>query len=178
MKRVRLELDFASQRPQVAPVARALLAGALLLLALAGLQLGFKLADNARQSDLIALANAATSAAKPNPRVLPSSPTERARTQRVRQAAQRLATPWADLLAAIEAAPANVALLQLDPSATQHSLSLSAEAADPAQMLNYLQALQSDPRLRNVVLVSHQVQLQAPGTPLRFKLRAQWGDAP
>jgi hypothetical protein len=45
-------------------------------------------------------------------------------------------------------------------------------------MLNYLQALQSDPHFSHVTLVSHQVQLQAPGTPLLFKLQATWGGAP
>ena len=39
-------------------------------------------------------------------------------------------------------------------------------------------ALQHDPRLSSVVLVSHQVQAQAPGTPIRFQVQAQWGDTP
>jgi Tfp pilus assembly protein PilN len=43
-------------------------------------------------------------------------------------------------------------------------------------MLAYLRSLQADSRLSNVLLVSHQVQAQAPGTPLRFQLEAHWGD--
>ena len=41
-------------------------------------------------------------------------------------------------------------------------------------MLAYLAALQNDRRLVNVALVSHQVQVQAIGRPIRFHLQAGW----
>lgn len=71
-----------------------------------------------------------------------------------------------------------MALLVVAPSAAKRSLSITAEAADPDQMLDYMAALQGNGRFTNVALVSHQVQVQAPGTPLRFQLRASWGEAP
>jgi hypothetical protein len=40
-------------------------------------------------------------------------------------------------------------------------------------MLDFLEALRAQD-LREVVLVSHQVQAQTPGTPLRFQARAVW----
>jgi hypothetical protein len=81
-------------------------------------------------------------------------------------------------LTALEKAPSNVALLAVEPSAAKRSLSLTAEAANSAQMLNYIQALQGDNHLSDVILVSHQVQLQAPGAPIRFQVRANWGETP
>jgi len=178
MKNVRLDLDFAPQRRKVSLAALGLLAAAILIFALTALQAGFKLAENARQSSLIANANSATNRSTAPVRPVRPSPSETARIKFVRQTSQTLATPWADLLMVLESAPSNVALLQLDPSASKRNLSLTAEAAGPAEMLNYLQTLQSDKRLSNVVLVSHQVQLQAPGTPWRFKVRANWGETP
>jgi Tfp pilus assembly protein PilN len=87
-------------------------------------------------------------------------------------------TPWADLLEALETAPDNLALLSVEPSAAKRSISLTAEAASPKDMLNYLRALQSDQRLSGVLLVSHQVQVQAPGAPLRFQIQGTWGGSP
>lgn len=107
-----------------------------------------------------------------------SDPTENTQAQLVRQASHRLNTPWADLLAALESAPTNAALLLVEPAAAKRTVSLTVETADSAGMLGYLKALQGDVRFSEVVLVSHQVQQQVPGTPLRFQLRAQWGEAP
>lgn len=178
MKNVRLELDFAPQRRKLSLAGLGLLAAAVLLFALAALEVGFKLAENARQSRLIANTNSTSNRAMVPIRSTRPSAAETARITFVRQTSHTLATPWADLLVVLESAPSNVALLQLDPSATKRSLSLTAEAAGPADMLNYLQTLQADKRLSNVVLVSHQVQLQAPGAPWRFKVRANWGETP
>lgn len=178
MKNVRLELDFAPRQRKVSLASLTLLTAALLCFVLAALEVGFKLTDNARQSYLIANANAATSRLTAPIKSTRPSAAEAARVKFVRQTSHTLATPWADLLMVLESAPSNVALLQLDPSASKRSLSLTAEAADAADMLNYLQALQADQRLSNVVLVSHQVQLQAPGAPWRFKVRANWGETP
>jgi hypothetical protein len=178
MKNVRLALEFAPQPQGHSRVALGLVGAALLLCLLAALQAGATLADNARQVRLLAAAASAASPASAPARPARAAPGETAGLQWIRQTSRTLATPWADLLQSMEAAPSNVALLQLEPSAPNHSLTLVAEAAGAADMLNYLHALQTDQRLSNVVLVSHQVQLQAPGTPVRFKLRANWGEAP
>jgi Tfp pilus assembly protein PilN len=70
-----------------------------------------------------------------------------------------------------------VALLAVEPSAARRSVRLSAEARDAQAMLAWLQALQRDARLAQVLLVSHQVQTQTPGTPVRFQIQASWAEA-
>jgi Tfp pilus assembly protein PilN len=60
----------------------------------------------------------------------------------------------------------------------KRSVRLTAEARDDTEMLAYLAALQQDPQLSSVILASHQVQSQAPGTPVRFQIQASWGESP
>lgn len=177
MSSVRLQIEFAPHARRTTPVSLALLLAGLLLFAVVLLLFGWNLAENARQTrDLAEMdghRNAAAIAPPPRP-----DAAELARVKFVRQTSRNLLTPWADLLAALESAPANVALLSVEPSAAKRSVSLTAEAANPADMLNYLQALQKDHRLAGVLLASHQVQVQAPGTPIRFQVQANWGDSP
>jgi hypothetical protein len=88
---------------------------------------------------------------------------------------RELQVPWAGLLAAFETvAVRNVALLAVEPSAHRQEVRIMAEAKDSTAMLDYLDALRAQ-SLRDVVLVSHQVQAQSPGTPIRFQARALWG---
>jgi len=102
--------------------------------------------------------------------------TEAARTRFIRQVSQSLMTPWADLLESLESVPApSVAVLSIEPSVSKRSIRITAEARTPQDMVAYLGALARDPRLSSVVLASHQVQVQAPGTPIRFQVRAAWG---
>jgi Tfp pilus assembly protein PilN len=162
------------------PLARLLyLLLALSVFAVAVLQVGKARYEQTQEAQQLADLQGLRTA--PSPRSLTnarSDPTELAQAQLVRQTSQRLSTPWADLLAALESAPSNVALLVVEPSAAKRSVSLTAEAAQPTDMLAYLKALQGDARFADVVLVSHQVQQQAPGNPVRFQLRARWGEAP
>ena len=179
MTRVRLRLEFAPNARRTSLASLALLLAGVLLFALAALQLGRTLADNASQARNVAemdgKRNTVAPAAAHPPR---ADPAELARVQFVRQTSRSLMTPWADLLEALETAPNNVALLSVEPSAAKRSISLTAEAASPKDMLNYLRALQSDQRLSGVLLVSHQVQVQAPGAPLRFQIQGTWGGIP
>ncbi|WP_372528022.1 hypothetical protein [Piscinibacter sp.] len=120
-------------------------------------------------------AQAATRSARP----VAANAAEVARERATLQAARILQTPWSDLLAALEAASIdNVALLSVEPSTIKQAVRLTAEARDPTAMLVYLTALQLDNRLSQVVLVSHQVQLQSPGMPVRFQIQASWGGTP
>lgn len=177
MTTVRLRLEFAPHAHRTSPTSLALLLAGVLLFTVAILLFGLTLAENARHTRHLAAmdVNRKTVAPAPPPR---ADPAELSRVQFVRQTSRSLMTPWADLLAALETAPANVALLSVEPSATKRSISLTAEAASPADMLNYLQALQSDNRLVGALLTSHQVQIQAPGTPVRFQIQANWGGTP
>ncbi len=179
MTNVHLELDFAPQHRKLSMTSLGWLAAALLLFGLAITVVSLQLAENARQTHALAAQEGNTRTA-PVKAVQPAPPHagDLARAAFVRQTALDLATPWADLLTSLEAAPASVALLSVEPSANKRSIALTAEAATPAEMLLYLQALQSDKHLANVVLMTHQVQLQTPGKPLRFKLLANWGETP
>ena len=174
-----LRLEFAPHARRSSLASWTFLLVGVLLFTLAALQLGRTLADNARQvrslAEWEAKRNAASQTLARPPR---PDPAALARLQFVRQTSRSLMIPWADLLAALESAPANVALLSIEPSAAKRSISLTAEAASPKDMLDYLRALQSDKRLSDVMLVSHQVQLQAAGSPLRFQIQGTWGGTP
>ena len=92
-----------------------------------------------------------------------------------RQATQSLQSPWSDVLDALELRPENdVALLSVEPSATKRTLLLTAESRDIPAMLEHLVMLQNDARLKDVALVAHQRQAQAPGTPMRYQIKATW----
>lgn len=88
----------------------------------------------------------------------------------------QLRTPWARLLKLLETVPVeHVALLAIEPVAARRQLRLSVEAKDLASMVDYLAFLQQQqPTLTHVALMSHQVQRQEAGNPVRFQIRAQW----
>ncbi len=95
-----------------------------------------------------------------------------------RRVSRDLLTPWASLLNSLASASTpDVALLSVEPSVSRRALRLTLEARDPHAMLAYVSALQHEPRLNSVLLVSHQLQAQAPGTPIRFQVQANWGEA-
>jgi Tfp pilus assembly protein PilN len=183
VKTTRLQLEFAPNARRVTWLGALMLVAGAAVFGFSALQLAKVLTSNAHQADTLAAldarrgaALAATANAKRN---APTDPAELARTRAVRLVAQNLVTPWADLLASLESAPnKSVALLSVEPSVSKHSLRLTAEARSAQDMLGYLSALQHDSRLNAVVLVSHQVQMQAPGTPVRFQLQANWGAGP
>jgi Tfp pilus assembly protein PilN len=180
MKTTRLRLEFAPNARHVPWPGTVMLLVSVVALAIGGVQLGRLLASNARQASTLAALEArqGLSTARAN-RALPPDPAEVARGRAVQQVAQRLAMPWADLLESLESAPNQaVALLSVEPSVAKRNLRLTAEARNAQDMLAYLGALQRDARLATVVLVSHQVQVQAPGTPVRFQIQADWGAMP
>ena len=109
---------------------------------------------------------------------LPHTPAERLQVQFALQTARRMQAPWGTLLAALEDTPSSVALLVVEPNVAQRSVVLSAETANAEDMLAYLRQLQQDPRLQDMHLVSHTVQAQSPGTPLRFQIEGLWGGTP
>jgi Tfp pilus assembly protein PilN len=178
MKNARLQLEFAPRSRRASTRGLALLLVSALLFAASVAEVGRALAGNARQARTVAEMEGQGNASAPvTPRASRLEPAELSRVQLVRQTARSLMTPWLDLLEALESAPANVALLSVEPSAAKRSIALTAEAANAADMLEYLRALQGDKRLSGVTLVSHQVQAQAPGSPLRFQIQATWGVA-
>lgn len=177
MRTRRLHLEFA---PHARPRSRL----AVLMLLIVGaavtagaIELAKVAAGNARLADTLAAVDArrGTATASTNRPAKPD-PAEMARTRAVRQVSQNLMTPWADLLDSLESVPIHtVAVLSIEPSVSKHSIRITAEAKTSQDMLAYLGALQREARLSSVVLVSHQVQAQAPGAPVRFQIQAAWG---
>jgi Tfp pilus assembly protein PilN len=180
MKAPTMHLNFAGPKPGPgrAAVVLLLLGGAALL----GMLPPWVDALRQEQALALELVRAERPAALAAPKAHDArglDPRQLRRERALRDATRGLSTPWADLFAALEAAPTGaVALLSIEPSVANRSVRLSAEARDSKAMLAYLAALQHDVRLSQVVLVSHQVQAQTPGTPLRFQIQALWVDAP
>ena len=82
---------------------------------------------------------------------------------------------WATLLNVFEAMETRkVALLLLEPDPLNGKVRVTAEAKDVSAMLDYLKRLQQQPGLRDVVLLSQQVNEDDPQQPVRFIVGAQW----
>lgn len=180
MKPQRLTLDFGTSRRNATPLARLLLLIGLVALVWFCAHGATAWSVHRRQTNALAalesrhaIDQAATTRAEP------IEPGQLAQLRLVRSTAQSLQTPWSDLLAALESAPSeSVALLSIEPSVQKRTVRLTAEARNLRAMLQYIAALQKDVRLSQAVLVSHQVQLQSPGTPVRFQVQASWGETP
>lgn len=178
MRTSTLRLEFAPGARRPLGTSGAMLVVSALLLGTVLLGLGLLWSDHERQ--LRALDGLETKAVVSAPRQrAPLDLAEAARSKVVRQVAQHLVTPWADLLDTLESARIeSVALLSVEPSVSKRSVRLTAEARNWQDMLTYVGTLQRDPRLSSVVLVSHEVQLKSPGTPVRFQIQAGWGALP
>ena len=177
-----MKLEFAPNAPRGSRIGTALLVAAVLAFGASAFEIARVLATTARQTELLAALDArrgAAATADVSKRPAAVDPADLARNRAVRLVAQNLVTPWAGLLESLESAPnRSVALLSVEPSVAKHSIRLTAEARTSQDMLDYLASLQRDQRLNSAVLVSHQVQAQAPGTPVRFQVQASWVDAP
>lgn len=174
-----INLEFAPHARHISLASQLWLAVCALILGLSLWALARSLAEHASQTQQVATMGS-TPAKQLRASTLPlrHDPLDQAKAQFVRNTVRSINAPWVELLAALEATPATVALLSVEPSNAKRSVTLTAEAGSPEHMLAYLRQLQSDQRLHDVVLVSHQTQTQAPGTPLRFQLEGRWGDGP
>ena len=174
-----LFIDFAPGARRISRGGRLLLLAGVLLLAFGLFQSAQLLTQRAQAlaglRDLEARRTDGTTKAAP----AKADPRQVALTRATRQVAGNLMTPWSRLLTSLGSTTSkDVALLSVEPSAAKKSVRLTAEAREAGDMLAYVAELQRDTRLSSVVLVSHQVQAQAPGSPVRFQIQAQWGDAP
>jgi hypothetical protein len=173
-KLARLDVDLSPTRPRVPRASWLLLVAGTLAIALAALQ--FQSASAVRQREARALQALETAvsearAARSAPTAAPDLRSARATAAVVRE----LQVPWSRLLVALESVTGpNIALLAVEPSALRKEVRIVAEAKTSGAMLDYLEALRAQ-SLREVVLVSHQVQTQTPGAPIRFQARALWG---
>jgi hypothetical protein len=87
--------------------------------------------------------------------------------------------PWGELFAAIESADeGHVALLQVQPDARSRTVLMAGSARDLPAVLAYMTRLEGTARLQDVVLMSHEIKLKEPGTPVAFQLLARWVEGP
>lgn len=178
MRTAKLCLEFAPGARRVSWSGRALLLAGLVLLGYGVVQLGDLWAAKTRaSSDLNAIETRRSTEAEGRNRTTKADPRQAANSRAAHQVADSLMTPWADLLSSLGSVRSDaVALLSVEPSVAKRSVRLTAEARDLHEMLVYVGALQRDSRLASVVLVAHQIQAQAPGTPVRFQIQAEWRD--
>ena len=66
-------------------------------------------------------------------------------------------------------------MLAIEPDAQKGLVRISAEAKSLESLVAYLAYLQKIPLLRDIELVTHQIQEQDPQHPVRFMLQATWG---
>lgn len=177
MKAQPLRLEFSPGARPRSRLGWAMLGCAIAVLVVELTTLGFDLSERRRLVQALAQVDARQhDAARSRPGAAKPDPAYLARVKSTQRVSRNLTAPWVDLLDAIESAPQqSVALLAAEPSTAKRSFRLTAEARDLEAMLGYVAALQKDPRLVSVVLVSHQVQVQTPGRPIRFQLQAGWG---
>jgi len=166
----RLALDF------VAPAAPPTFGRFLLILgvlALIGCVTELAIAWQAYHQEKTELADLAQRAATPEG--TRRTPVNNAGMQIAGTVARDLTAPWSELLRSIESIPAkDVALQIVEPVVAHQSLRITADARHFDAMLDYIEQLRSR-SLSNVVLTSHQIQLQQPGNPIRFQVQAKWG---
>jgi len=87
----------------------------------------------------------------------------------------QLLLPWDGLFRDIESAmSAQVSLLGIEPDPERKEIHITAEAKDMDAMLMYVRQMMNVSSLRNVYLLSHQMQLQDPQKPVRFVIAARW----
>jgi hypothetical protein len=176
MSMQRLHLEFAPHSRRMSPIGIVMLVLSGAALVGGALEVADIAAANGRLADTLAAVEARRGALVADAKPGKPDPREIARTRAIRQVSQSLMTPWADLLESLESIDgSSVAILSIEPSVAKHSIRITAEARSARDMLTYLGALQQETRLSSVVLVSHQVEVQAPGSPVRFQVHAAWG---
>jgi hypothetical protein len=88
---------------------------------------------------------------------------------------QQMNIPWGELFSAIESAEnGSVALLAVQPDPRGRNVLVGGEARDLPAVLGYLGRLEHTGRLRDVVLMSHEIKTNEPGQPVAFTLIAAW----
>jgi hypothetical protein len=103
------------------------------------------------------------------------SPADRALLVQARSIANQLNAPWDELLGVFEEhSVPTVGLLKLEPDAKAAIVRVTAQAGTAEDMVAYVAALESDTRLTDVILASHQIERETAGRPVRFMLVASW----
>jgi Tfp pilus assembly protein PilN len=91
----------------------------------------------------------------------------------------RLSLPWNELFKGIEdSAIDGVALLSVQPQPQQHLITLNGEAQTYADVLEYMERLDSSGAFAHPRLLSHKVKREDPRHPVAFAIAANWRITP
>ena len=116
------------------------------------------------------VAQAAVAAPKAEPARPPPRPLSLREVDALNAVARRLNTPWPDIFAALErSAPADIALLGVEPDARQTRLRGSGQAKDPQAMVGYIERLSSQWPFVQARLVRHELDEKDGARPLKFQ---------
>ncbi len=88
----------------------------------------------------------------------------------------RLSLPWNDLFKTLVTSnhADKIALLSIQPDSSKHSIKINGEAKDFTALLFYIQQLEQDKTIHNVVLSNHEMGQKTDNNPIRFTLTANW----
>lgn len=169
-----LLIDFARNRPRIAPAGLVVLGVAVALLLASGARLWQAYDDSDRVQQRIDEMRqrvfAKTHAVK-----APPTPAAMHAEKQSLAVLRELTVPWQDLLSILEDYPAHdVALIGIDHNPVQSQIRITAEAKNFDAMIAYLRYLQSSRLLREAVLNDHEIEANVPGTPVRFQITAVW----
>jgi transcriptional regulator with XRE-family HTH domain len=152
-----------------------LIAGAVLALAAVAYQRHLSREVVEREAQLAELRGMATRSAPALSEREADTPEVREQIKKANAVLQQMNVPWSELFAAIESAEENnVALLAVQPDPRSRTVLLGGEARNLPAVLGYMERLEHTKRLRDVVLVSHEVKAKEPGQPIAFALTAAW----
>lgn len=163
----KMELDFLRTRPPIPAAAWLLLLAGIVLASLAGTRY-LRVSDElARETALAAKVAPKTATHKKTAPPARSGVTE----------GDLLAVSWGDLFARLEATrPADIAFLALSADGRKGAVTLTAEARNATDMINYLERLRQEGGFRSVSLAGHTVMQAEDGREsLHFLARLNWG---
>lgn len=91
---------------------------------------------------------------------------------------RQLNLPWEALFDALElAASEQIGLLSLQPSISGQTIRITGEARDLTALVEYVQALELEPVLKNVHLASYKTRQDHPRRPIVFSIIATWHES-
>ena len=83
--------------------------------------------------------------------------------------------PWEALFDSIEhATTEEIALLSLQPNASNQILRISGEAKSMSELLDFVEALERESIFKNVHLLNYKIRQDNPQRPIIFLLTATW----
>ena len=88
---------------------------------------------------------------------------------------QSLATPWPALFDSLEKShPSAIRINEIAPDPMSHTLQLKGETNEMEDVLDYVDALNKEPALHDVNLLSHELTAENNATFIAFEIEAQW----